>query len=241
MKPRIWAFFLLLIGLVVTAIVGRQAWFTETCRLTPRFYPTGESAESVERSLITGEPCVPPCWQGITPGVSTEEDVIAVLEQAPFVDTISIQQYSRNGEIQSITWIGTIGNWNAQINTIQFRSDARVSTIEVRLEYELGIQELIHIYGEPDYYFAARMAPDTPCFSVRIIWLQDGLAASLDRLPQGRVARPTTRVERVVYTTPAENILEFLGSLTLGGPTEVTEALANVYQPWNGLEEITLD
>ncbi|HUW14593.1 MAG TPA: hypothetical protein VM537_33040, partial [Anaerolineae bacterium] len=45
----------------------------------------GEPPPPVDTSLLTGEPCEPPCWQGLTPGESTEEDVAEFMKATRFV------------------------------------------------------------------------------------------------------------------------------------------------------------
>ena len=35
----------------------------------------GPATPPIDRSLLGGGPCAPPCWQGLTPGESDEDDV----------------------------------------------------------------------------------------------------------------------------------------------------------------------
>ncbi|MBN1284290.1 MAG: hypothetical protein JXB47_02725 [Anaerolineae bacterium] len=53
----------------------------------PAVWPTieAEPAFPVDASLLTGEPCAPPCWQGLKPGVTALQEVRAFLENSPFV------------------------------------------------------------------------------------------------------------------------------------------------------------
>ncbi len=45
----------------------------------------------VDESFLTDEPCAAPCWQGIVPGVSTQADVVQVLEASIFVKPDSVE------------------------------------------------------------------------------------------------------------------------------------------------------
>ena len=84
----------LVVGCNETFLAGVfvQPTHTPTARptKTPTIQPTSTPAPTptpigwpatAEAVLFGDEPCAPPCWQGITPGVSTEEDVLRILEQ----------------------------------------------------------------------------------------------------------------------------------------------------------------
>ncbi|HUW96175.1 MAG TPA: hypothetical protein VMW58_10345, partial [Anaerolineae bacterium] len=45
----------------------------------------GEPAP-LDKSLLTGEPCEPPCWQGLVPGTSTEAEVDEFLATSEYVE-----------------------------------------------------------------------------------------------------------------------------------------------------------
>jgi hypothetical protein len=49
--------------------------------------------ESVtDRSLFTGLPCAPPCWQGIVPGETTAEEAMQILRASPYVKQDNIEK-----------------------------------------------------------------------------------------------------------------------------------------------------
>jgi len=57
------------------------------------------SALPMDRSFLTGDPCEPPCWHGLEPGVSTADNAYAVLERLPFVESDSLRETpATNGE-----------------------------------------------------------------------------------------------------------------------------------------------
>src|SRR5687767_4448210 len=61
----------------------------------------GELSEVVDRSLLTQQPCSPPCWNGIIPGRTTNSEAVSILESLDFIDkeSISQQEGSRGGVI----------------------------------------------------------------------------------------------------------------------------------------------
>lgn len=128
-------------------------------------------AELMDVSLITGEPCEPPCWQGITPGETTEEEAMAILRTLFFVDgdTIRVQG-------NTIYWHSDIENWPG--GSVAIGDDGRVSYITYGLPYYLELQDLIDLRGEPDGFYAVTTrnadggGPGGYLFG--LLWLNDG-------------------------------------------------------------------
>ncbi|NIN68634.1 MAG: hypothetical protein GTO63_28795, partial [Anaerolineae bacterium] len=54
----------------------------------------------VAEGLLTGEPCGPPCWQGLVPGTSTEAEVDEFLAASEYVDGVSKEEYWKTHDIR---------------------------------------------------------------------------------------------------------------------------------------------
>lgn len=101
----------------------------------------------MDPGLLYGEPCDPPCWEGIIPGVSSEGNVIQVLEQL-----------ERDGRIKSYTKTRDTHYW------AQFPSgdtlnvgfvDGIVSILVLgynRLSFDYRVKQVIDQFGEPEAY-----------------------------------------------------------------------------------------
>ncbi len=60
-----------------------------------------------DETLITGEPCLPPCWYGIIPEETSIRDAVQILTTIPFVDPKSVKETTRDlykNTDKSILW-----------------------------------------------------------------------------------------------------------------------------------------
>ncbi|NIO00126.1 MAG: hypothetical protein GTN93_33480, partial [Anaerolineae bacterium] len=72
----------------------------------------------VDTSLLSGDPCEPPCWQGLVPGVSTEEEVNEFIQTSELVDRSTLfrgKTTRATGEIvgETVQWWSTADMANA--------------------------------------------------------------------------------------------------------------------------------
>jgi hypothetical protein len=215
--------------------------------------PSVQDPARVDRSLLTGVPCEPPCWQELIPGESTVEDVLEVLENAPFVDVASIQRTSFD-ERETIEWQSSVSeraSWETSPIGVVELSEGRVSSILVNLEYELGLQELVGLMGEPAGYFV--FSHDSPAgpvcytYSVGFVWPENGLVAMsfLDvpnPIPQHEQLLPPDAlyVTRVHYYPPAVSLREFMVTAQGMGEEYYQTYWAPHYQDWSGIDSITM-
>lgn len=136
----IWA----LLSLVLMLATG--CYCSES--LPPYDLPTRvEDPDSVDKSLLTGEPCAPPCWYGLVPGESSADEVVSTLKSLPFVDGDSIIE-------DFITWKSSVMNTDDYVGYIRIEEN-KVELLSIELEYDLTLQELIDVLGEPAGYDVA--------------------------------------------------------------------------------------
>jgi len=117
---------------------------TPTIQPTSTPTPVGWPA-TMEAVLFGDEPCTPRCWQGITPGVSTEEDVLRILERLKTVGVV--EDYDRLSPGSSTYWVHPVGVGKVEIRL----EDGRVKLIEglyLRIGYRA--EQAIENFGEPE-------------------------------------------------------------------------------------------
>lgn len=107
----------------------------------------------LDTSLLTGDPCEPPCWQGLTPGVSTAQQVEDFLSASQYVKPDSLDR-ERWGTTRTISWESTAW-WtaNAAPNALTLHGDT-LMVIWIQLDYELTLEDLLDRYGPPQRYWA---------------------------------------------------------------------------------------
>jgi len=116
--------------------------------------------QPVDMSLLTHDPCAPPCWEHIIPGVSDADDVRTRLEESPFVrkDTIRWWTFAwREGKMfTKFTWKSTAGSWDRRFeggNEIGLYYKGPVLWITLGLEYPLTLGQVVEKYGPPEGLF----------------------------------------------------------------------------------------
>lgn len=146
MKKLILLLFLLL---STVACVPEISGFTPTPwpttvvtqQSTPKPRETIESFGITQTFFLTQNPCSAPCFFGITPGFTTEEETNALLDEYPSVfnacdfedDTKGVQE-----------------RWLLCEEVAVCYKDGYVVSIHYYVEPTLSIQQLIEIYGPPD-------------------------------------------------------------------------------------------
>lgn len=194
----------------------------------------------LDMSLLTGEPCEPPCWQGLTPGESTEEDVAEFVRTTRFVDTRTIYRGSltRRGEVVgvSIHWDSTAGG----SNTLHIEGGV-LKTIIISPDYDLTLQRVVERYGPPEKYRAILQGFERQWVDVILFYPTHGFTMYLALRPDHPTLDPESKVAEVWYfrAAPLERFMELgweAGHLGTD-PSEFPEFLRD----WQGYGPIELE
>lgn len=199
----------LFVGLLLSACLA------PVCNSREPTIISGELARLVDKSLLTGEPCAPPCWYGITPGITSDTEAVEILTKLEFVNPDSVDlKRSKSGE-GTIAW-RTIFTEN-ESNMIGVFSDQHgiVYRIDIdELWYQVTLQELIDTLGEPSGIMTHRIRfPDgwSDCMTVHIVWFDKGLEVTVGSISLTEEAvshiGPNLHVSEVTYF-PSTSSLE---------------------------------
>lgn len=181
----------------------------------------GEAAQGhvapVDTSLLTGEPCEPPCWQGLTPGVSTEEEVNDFLRSSDLVDQSSIfrGELTRDrGEVvgTTIQWWSTanMSNVPRQFGNNCLIMEGLLQGSIIWLDSEVTLQDLLERYGAPAKFTAWMEGVESPYVKVTLFYPRHGFEATL-MIRQGEVElRPESEIVSVWYFRSASQIEDYL-------------------------------
>ncbi|NIO68352.1 MAG: hypothetical protein GTN71_04700, partial [Anaerolineae bacterium] len=115
----------------------------------------------VDTSLLTGEPCEPPCWHGLVPGVSTEEEVDEFVRTSELVDQTTLFR----GDITRGTGqvVGVSVQWWSRADMAgvprQFGNDFTLEDgvlqyMTIFLDVEVTLEDLLERYGPPEKFTA---------------------------------------------------------------------------------------
>ena len=166
----------------------------------------------VDTSLLTGEPCEPPCWEGLTPGVSTEEDVAEFMESTRLVDTRTVSRVgmTRGGEVVgvSIRWHSTAGR-GAAGNRFAIEGGV-LQDITIYPDYDLTLERLIERYGPPQKYVSHLSGYERQWVDVTLYYPTHGFTVYLMLRPDDASLKPESKVDSVWYfrAAPLERFVE---------------------------------
>lgn len=198
----------------------------------------------LDMSLLTGEPCEPPCWQGLTPGVSTEDEVMDLLRTSELVDQSSIfrgEVTRGRGEVvgTTIQWWSTanVSNLPRQFGNDSVIKEGLLQHMTIWLDAEVTVQDLMERYGVPDNFTAWLEPVDPPRVKVTLFYPRYGFQATLI-IPRDDVRlRPETEIVRVWYFRSASRME---GYLRLCREVGYPSASEDTLQDWHGYGPIDL-
>jgi hypothetical protein len=164
--------FLILLGLIyLTActLVGLDSTPTPTAIQDPTF---------IDRSWLTGDPCLPPCWNGMEFGKTTFEEASRLVRSLPFIDPHSIDERESNYVFFPYPTPAVPGKRiNLYCRQPENELCARLWFVEDVLvdiflfpNYHITFLEAVDQLGEPDFLDVNPLSPDR-CH-VSIIWVE---------------------------------------------------------------------
>jgi hypothetical protein len=195
------------------------------------------------RDVIIGADCPLPCWYGIVPGTSSDEDLLTVLHGLEFVDgaTISRDSWSGKPGYESIVWDNTDYDRSNQDGIVYLDQNDIVETVIVRPHIPVTVEDFFSIAGEPDYFSVSQGADPYPrTFFVQFIWPSQGVSLIFWEARGSRRAQlvdSATVVTQIRYFAPQESIEDFLFEYTGASEWTIDEYL-DAYPQWQGLEAV---
>jgi hypothetical protein len=109
-----------------------------------------------DQSLLTGELCGPPCWNGITPGETIWRDAVTIIEDDPAFSNFR-SETAENSPAIGAAWSIAGGPECCQMGAQDGRT---VNLIFLRTRPAMSIGQVINVHGEPDYAIGSGLSDD---------------------------------------------------------------------------------
>ena len=144
--------------------------------------PTSTNISPDYNPWLHKQPCAPPCWEGITPGVTTAEEAEELLLKNPLFSDAEVYIYQPSPQDSAVEgkWRGTdMGRVGAN-----FDASASVHTIKwigVRFPTDITIKDIVNAYGNPSHIMvsAGNEGPDIDdqiYYSIQVYYIQLGFS-----------------------------------------------------------------
>jgi hypothetical protein len=147
-------------------------------------------------SLKTGDPCEAPCWNNITPGETTWNDALAMIEDDPAWEQVQTQADEEGSQIGA-AWAQADGAGCCQMFT---QEGDVVSMIAVQIAPEISFSEIREKYGPPEYLVGETVTDDQGYFIM--FYPEVPMFAYVFIEGDGGALTPESEVIGFGYTTP---------------------------------------
>jgi hypothetical protein len=132
---------------------------------------------------LSGNPCNPPCWEGITPGQTTLKDAVDLLQNNPLIGQLTIYADENRPNSGEISW-----SWPGVEKRGGRVFYARIGDVAGSVVYAIwpgfgeGVRlgEVIQAFGEPSHVKIREvkiLEPPTPreaWYTYTLIWIENG-------------------------------------------------------------------
>lgn len=190
------------------------------------------------RGWLLGQPCAPPCWEGITPGKTSREAALALLTKKPFIiDLDGTLPANPADETGSIGWNMGTGSTKRHGEAIfdNNQTDYRIRSIWLDLPNMFQLSDVIARYGPPSHVLAlagrARHEPNQIFYDVNLIFLEHGFTLCRTNLRWGDAIEERMYLSGVSFFEPTIDSFKDWRFL----PYQTTPRI-EALQPWHGFD-----
>lgn len=203
----------------------------------PTRTPYADASPELDVSLLTDEPCRAPCWHNIVPGVSGQDDVLAQLEDSPFVREGTLgHNPSLEGEVPTYVFY-----WKARgerYNRIVLR-DETVLRLEIGVDHDWTLGDAVDKFGPPEYVYEVLECEEGCVYGVTFYYPSQGL--SLDSITLGCRLNAEYHITRDLKVTWGEyfapTTLEGMWSEAYLCPPDNMEVCMSIATEWRGFQK----
>jgi len=218
--------FLALVVIVVLVLLV-SAWLLMRWRRAPEVSSYAvvppDLSMTVVDGILSGNPCAPPCWQGVAPGTAIERDsVVALVEALPNVRNI----WGNPAQVRW-TWSRWVGDGTAY-NDVYWVA-GRVLHITLSIDGDLTVGDVLREYGPPEATNGGQGGlPEHPYTYFQLLYPTQGIEFETHLSVQDPTLEPTAMILNASYSVPAESLQDWIESLDFD----------KHLQPWPGYGEL---
>lgn len=182
---------------------------------------------SWQRGWLVGRPCAPPCWEGITPGKTSGEEALQLLNKMAFVRDVKFDRLIGQSDRGQIQWDLKNGFPGGMIVFDTTQSGEPVTGIQITYSETFKLSEIIDRFGEPTYVIAAAYRAPLPEKRIEhrlyLVFLEHGFAVEALAAPE--LVSGEIQVTGPFYFVPS-----------LQGFEEFNSGLTQFLVPWEGFQ-----
>lgn len=182
-------------------------------RLPPQT-PSAAVAAAIKDSVFGNPSCALPCWNGITPGITTRSDALKILRDSPFIQETSLQSRNLVADSGAVIW-----DWKASHNFEEgyqgLSWNAGIVDDITLFPPNISVEEMINRYGPPEKVGIANIGtPEDVENAISLYYAYRGFEIQVNDIYGYRDAqlKPSDLITYVSLFEP-KTIEEYLSSL----------------------------
>lgn len=162
-----------------------------------------------EKRWLQSIPCKPPCWEGITPGVSKEDEVRKLISSNLLISSAEVSMLPKE-PYKTVTWYWVDGSFGGELRyTKQTSNDDGVITyIHPSYPIPISFKEVIAAFGEPDTVIARAMDEGLPNLTLtfRVIYRKFGLILTHNSVDKKPEISANMVFQEVIFSNPTKKL-----------------------------------
>lgn len=128
-----------------------------------------ENPDLVDQSWLVDKPCSAPCWQGIEPGISSQQKAIQIVKDLSFVDGKSMRTYKST--------VSFLCRTPSNVSCVYMEFDnGLLFYLQLYVNYQLSIKQVVDKLGPPDSYIISRRTPEMKGCDAEFLWINRQLS-----------------------------------------------------------------
>jgi hypothetical protein len=214
----------------------------------------------IDSGLFNKEGCKAPCWNDLTPGQSTSEDVDAFLAALPKTQWPNRETYEYDTGCKSIRLVDKFGIGTVYLDVV----DGNLTFIRSYPPNKTRLGKIVDFFGDPEYFEALLyIGYDYSVYTLEIYYPRKGLAFEISTeqekdlgMSEGDILKNLPGQEKISSTVGADMVVSAIHYFEPGDllsyyqsryPCPVNEAdtlrsvqssIENFIQEWSGFGEM---
>jgi hypothetical protein len=135
------------------------------------------STVSPSNRWLLKEPCAAPCWEGITPSVTTAEEAQKLLQQNPSFSDVEIRFMKDDPNSGWMTWIWRGTQIQSEAEFDGPSSEHIIYKVSIGLRDPIKLKDITSAYGYPTYVQAEAEGGDIPnqlAYGLHLYYISSG-------------------------------------------------------------------
>jgi hypothetical protein len=133
--------------------------------------------------ILSGTPCAIPCWQNITPGITSDSAALSILSDPTIVEQDSLRESGLTTGSGTLLFPGHAFWLTNGDGGMVLYNQGKVFQITVTPADSLPLTEVMNAFGEPERIYVTERTSGVTCYLAWLFYPVNGLMVSVSGCP----------------------------------------------------------